>query len=132
MLYIGPNRVQMERLALDEEHFLQAAGVAGLIKVAPPPPAFQGGVQINSQLHSASSCREAKFWASIPPSTIEQLQASWAYGPDFRLFQYSAQVGAPCPVECPGLLDSHHRQVPRTHQPLGSNQPQLRTFPRIS
>ena len=28
----------------------------------------------------------------IQPSTIHYLQASWAYGPDFQLFQYSAET----------------------------------------
>ena len=49
---------------------------------------LQAGVQINS--HGRSSCKEWHFWRDIRPSTVHYLQASWAYGPDFQLFQYRA------------------------------------------
>ena len=73
---------------------------------------MQAGVQSNS--HGQSSCKEWQFWKDIKPSTIHylqvyqrnrgglvndiqpstlhHLQASWAYGPDFQLFQYSADT----------------------------------------
>jgi len=71
---------QLERLAEDEQFFLHSANIADKV---------QGGVQINAQLQAKSSCREAEFWAQVSPTIIRNLKASWAYGPDFVLFQYS-------------------------------------------
>jgi len=71
---------QLERLPEDEQFFIHSANIADKVK---------GGVQINSQLQSKSSCREAEFWSQVSPTIIHNLKASWAYGPDFLLFQYS-------------------------------------------
>ena len=36
------------------------------------------------------ACKEEVFWRGVSTSTVRALQESWAYGPDFLLFQYSA------------------------------------------